>query len=329
MKILRATLFSLSIALASILALACPAFGYTSNTHNEFFEAMFFGDDYEPYVKTHIGRGDKEGKAILYLEEATYLCIDQYGPNGKKGDENKLRELRKYVGSEVPGRLSMINPAGTGLAHRTYTHQGWDHNYASDSYYAQTTDSEDHQEKWLRRKTILLGTTEKVFDFTFLPTALPFVNYDEKCQSLAAIMYYTHVLGDYIQDSNYDQFFNGTNGKKIPFAAAILPSDMDPDLFYEIEKHLDTLFANQAEGRTVYNDLRGEIDTLASKARKVAGSSSMSHEEAYELQHEYAEQLMAMLTGQSFDFSKKYDYANRINMLLMNEDYFRNVFVSL
>lgn len=321
------------VALLTALFLPSKALAFEGEDHNADLARMLFGDDGVTYASSHKNSCDEEGNAIVALEDAAYLCIDQYGgrgPGATKGN-GCIEYLRGYVwlGTGIPRNLSSINPAGTGMAHRSYTHQGWDHDYGADSAYASTKDSEDHAKKWDARRTILLNTVDRVFGFTFLSLGWP-SGHGEKCESFCALIYYVHVLGDYIEDSNYSQFYEGSNGQKIPFAVPN-PSDANPDIFWELDKHLEVLFGNQVAGRHVYASLNQELDTLASRARRLAGSrSTMSEDEAYAQGREQAIELMAILTGYDYELeTTSPEHANRIHELLMNEKWFTDAFPSL
>ena len=102
--------FLLVIILAIALAMPNVAFAHTGEEHNEELERMLFGDDGATFATTHKDRGDAEGRAIQALEDAAYLCIDQYGRTSRKGDAC-INRLRGYWVQGVPRHLSEINPA--------------------------------------------------------------------------------------------------------------------------------------------------------------------------------------------------------------------------
>ena len=326
---LRKILLCILFTATAIALLPGHAFAHSGSEHNQELERVLFGDNGVQYANAHKNangkEGDAEGKAIYALEDAAYLCIDQYGRRDEKG-ENCIAYLRRYVGVGIPQRLHQINPAATGPLHRSYTHQGWDHGYSQNSENGQTLDAREHPEKWAARKTILLNTADRVFSFTPLSMGW-LVGHSEKCDSFCALIYYTHVLGDYLEDKTYTQFFEGSNGLKIPFAVPN-PSDENPDIFWEIDKHLAVLFGEN--GGTLYRSLDQQLDTLANRARRLAGAKSgLTQEEAYAQGHEYAEELMALLTGyDNPSYSKSYGDATRIHMLLMREDWFTSAFPS-
>lgn len=303
----------LAFCLTLLLALMTPrqAIAHTGDEHNEELEKILF--DMDDFSKKH--KSNNEGKSVEALEAAAYLCIDQFGNQGM----NKVNVLIAYG---VPGargiKLADLNPTDRNLSartHRAYTHRGWE----ISSY-----PNKENQERFQTRKNILLGTTEKVFDFTLMPAWM--VGYDKKCDSFCAVVYYAHVLGDYLEDGNYQQFNGSGNGLKISFATPNA-GDSNPDIFSELKKHLAILFADQTNSRT-YKQLIVDLDTLAGKARTLAGQTGgINSDERYQEAHAYAEELMAILTGDNKG-SASYDYANRIHQLLMNEEFFTKAFPS-
>lgn len=305
------------VLLAAMMVLPTRALAHDTPEHNEEIESMLF--DNKSFSSDH--KGDEQGETIAALESATYLCIDHYGMNGRKataGNRN-LETLRSFGVRPIPA-LAEIHPdpnapkiPGEDNQHRSYTHRGWDYDYVG----------EDHAKKWDTRKHLMLNTAEKAFDFTLLPTWM--VGYDPKCDSFCALVYYTHILGDYLEDSSYYQFDGHSNGLKIPFAvsAGSLSAD-NPDLFSEIKKHLSVLFKDQRNSLT-YKQLLSDIDALAGKARSLKGSTGgINTDEKYQVAHEQAKELMAILGG-GYDY---YQYANRIHMLLKNEEFFVRAFPS-
>ena len=139
----------------------------------------------------------------------------------------------------LPASVSEIALPG-GPQHRQYTHRGWNDqiNYLFD---------EDQKERWLKRKEVLRNTVYKVFDYNQQPfwlSWLPFFH-DEKSEmkydSFCALVYYVHILGDYLEDSNYQQFNGNTNGRKVAFARSHADEE-NIDLFFELQIHLSKLF---------------------------------------------------------------------------------------
>ena len=202
--------------------------------------------------------------------------------------------------------------------HRRYTHRGWDdqENYLNDV----------NKEHWEKRKKVILRTSYKVFGYEPLPgllsaTPLGDKELEKKLNSFCALIYYVHVLGDYLEDDDYKKFNGKTNGEKIAFARPH-PGEDNVDMFYELTKHLETLFSDQKDTR-VYAQLIGDIKTLANKARNVVGSTGgINSDEKFEEAKLYVEELMDILSGSS-------KYANRVHMLLKNEEFFNKAFPDL
>ena len=305
----------LSITVAVLLAtvtIGHVAFAYERDDHDSQLEMVLFDDP--NFRRNHGGStGDEQGQAIRALENALYLCVDQSGGQGS----NYLAELRDYGRPfgvwGLPSSIDAINSTG-GRKHREYTHQGWKPRY-EDATVAS---------RWEERKRILLNTADRVFGFSFLPGWM--VGYDRKCDSFCALIYYIHLVGDYEHDENAAQHNGDTNGRMIPFAVAN-PSEDNPDIFWELEKHLAILFEDQSDS-TTYKQLMGDLNALARKARSIADVKGRISDDEYEEMHACVEELFAMLTGQDVGFENEFDYDNRIHRLLQGEEYFREAFPS-
>ena len=312
-KILRAVI----IAFATCLLLTSCVYAHQNAAeHYEELEAMLF--DNRQYVRTLNQQDEVEGKkyrAVRTLEWATTLCIDQFGDtNG-----TLLKGLKLYGVKGLPSDVSKINPdekAPVKLSarnHRQYTHQGWDHAYSEEK--------NGDLAKWGMRKKILLSSVEKTFDFSLLDGSLLFLDfgYSPKCNSFSAVLYYSHLLGDYLEDQNADQFNGTSNGKKIPFARTTAPGQ--PDIFSELMNHLDVMFSDQkAEGSREYSALMGDLRILAEEARSISGNGEGTiNEENYSVMHECVQKLMDMLTGEN-------GQTNYIHRMLMREKFFTDVF---
>ena len=138
------------------------------------------------------------------------------------------------------------------------------------------------------------------------------------CDSFSALVYYNHLLGDYLEDidpakGNIDKFNVTSNGHKIPFAS----NTSNPvDMFSEIEKHLAVLFADQVASSRVNDSLISDIDTLANKARRISGNSEGTiTTDDYNDMQACVQELMDILTGEN-------EHYNAVHELLMNESFF-------
>lgn len=301
-KLSRRSFISLSMVLLIELASPCMASAHDKNEHNKELELVLLGES--GYKIRH--QGDTPGRGIRAIEAAAYLCIDQF-----QGYGSEELDWLKGNGFDVLDSLEEINFTASGRNHREYTHCGWEMTY------------EDDKAHWSRRKKILLDTVEKVFNFKALPSWL--VGYDERCESFAALVYYIHVLGDFLEDDTLGKFEGESNGKKVKFARTF-PTDKNPDIFWEIERHLGTLLLGQNTSLT-YNSLMIDLKGLARRARKIARQRGDIEDSKFADAHECAEELMVLLSGHNnSDYSHDYSYKGRVHALLAKESYFNEVF---
>lgn len=311
----KANIFILFLVIMFSFETICVQAHQNAAEHYEELEAMLFNSrNFHESVE-----GDVR-KAVRILEYASTLCIDQFGGSNRI----LLDGLKKWGVKGIISNISEINPdesAPIKLSarnHRAYTHQGWDYNYIGEKY--------GDLANWPERKNILLASAERVFDFSALSGKWLFLDfgYSDKCDSFCALIYYNHLLGDYLEDINSDDGrnidrFNGTsNGDKIPFASdSLIPTD----IFSELEKHIAILFGDQADSR-VYDSLMSDLETLAGKARRIIGNGEGTvTEENYEDIRACVRELMDILTGED-------NHYNAIHELLGKEKFFKDVFPS-
>ncbi len=310
MKKIRSILIALIIM---IIVPVTPVQAHSANKHYEDLEMMLFNSG--NFSRTVFDEDKKVQDKILAIEYASTLCIDQMGD----GNAKELKWLRDYGVRGLPKDVSEINPekSKTKLSarnHREYTHQGWDKNYKE----LENGDLAN----WEVRKNILLASVKEAMDSKLFSKKWLFFDfgYSEKCDSFCALIYYNHILGDYMEDTsdekgNLGKFNGTTNGEKIPFAC----SDSNKiDLFSELENHIAKLFKDQKD-KTVYKNLIRSIQELAKKARNIADGEGKIKAEDYDEMKGYVSELMDILTGKN----NKY---NAIHELLMNESYFTKAF---
>lgn len=301
----------LSVLIIVILLPVMPVQAHDdAKEHYRELEMMLFNS--ENFSRT---ADEKVKEKIDIIERASTLCIDQMGDKNSKD----LDKLEEYGVRELPENVSEINPDKTKTQlsaknHRTYTHQGWDINYEKVK--------EGDLANWKARKNILLSSVDEVMDFGGISGKWLFFDfgYSKKCNSFSALIYYSHILGDYIEDTNDKDGnfgkFNGTsNGTKIPFACNA-PNSVD--MFSELEKHIENLFGDQ-EDTNVYKYLMKDIQTLARKARKISDDKGKIEAEDYDEMKGCVQELMDILTGRNGKY-------NAIHELLMNESYFTDAF---
>jgi len=144
--------------------------GYYANSHNHKLFPVLSGLAYIMYltVDSTMGR-ETELFAPTVYNALNYL-------NGHK-EELKI--------NNIPNVRDFLTPGGS--THGWYTHLGWDHVYDAD-----TTN------RWHIRQEILRDFLGKHFSF-FINTNTDIIK-PSKRDSLAALFYYVHILGDHESD---------------------------------------------------------------------------------------------------------------------------------
>lgn len=268
-----------------ILTVTVSGIAFEGDEHDEILEKILFGKivltSSERKVE-YFSNLYTERQSLRALELASFLTVDLYSATRRKGI-NTLPALRSYRIGGLPQNIEEII-YDDGPLHGRYSHLGWNHDYGGED-----------QVRWETRKKILLETTEKVFNFSFLPTRI--FGYDKRCDSFSALVYYIHIIADY--QAGEDHEIN-----LMPLAAKN-PNSKNPDVFYELIYHLRILFDD--EDSYTYGAMMGEIQELAESARKeLAMNGSIDTQQ-------YANELIDKLE-------------NNIYKLLRNEPFFKKVF---
>ncbi len=113
------------------------------------------------------------------LMDALYLCSEQADNSGA----DELKSLKSSKVSRLPS-IDTINVNSASLL--ACSHTAWEEEYLADA------------EAKNARKKILRNTVNKVFDFGLINN---WFNSDEgQCDSFAALLYYSHILADYLAD---------------------------------------------------------------------------------------------------------------------------------
>lgn len=274
---------------------AIPINAHDRQQHDFDLESVLFGKEnfttsQKPEVKN----------AAKALKCAAYLAIDQFNGNGAE-DLNFLKN--EYNVSGLP-KLSEIDFKGNNN-HRRYTHRGWDFPYGNSDV--------GH---WAERKRILLQTVDKEFDFEKSPNAVlghfnkKYLEYDKKCDSFCALIYYTHILGDYIGNKTYVQFRSN-----YPNQIELGGTNDEYSITAELLKYTERLFTDQKNTHK-YITLKNSLTTLDVKIRKIVQSNGgINTEEEYRQYTKYAEDLKDILT-------------HNIPNLLKEEEFFKKVYYS-
>lgn len=150
------------------------AFACDENQSNNRITELIFGDEASSYLN------DANVKTLL---NALYLCSEQSDNQG----QDKLDYLKKQKVKNL-SPLADINVRNNELL--ISSHISWESAWSSNSK-ARTN----------RRKT-LQNAVNKVFDFGFFSNL--FGSEKGKCNSFAALLYYFHILSDYLADDPQD-----------------------------------------------------------------------------------------------------------------------------
>lgn len=175
---------SILLALILLFSNTVPAYACDDNQSESRVSEILFGDDALQY------KYDENAQMLL---NAMYLCCEQADGQG----QDKIDYLKGEKVSKIP-TLSNINVKGGALIH--CSHIKWEAEYSP------------NKKIRTNRKKILQNTVNKVFKFgTF---NLIFGCGKGTSNSLSALIYYSHILSDYLADDPEDTEIN-LKGKTI------------------------------------------------------------------------------------------------------------------
>ncbi|NCD07257.1 MAG: hypothetical protein EOL97_14175 [Spirochaetia bacterium] len=196
-----------SITLINIIFSFSVIYAYSSAEHNSDLIYLFI-DGYRQ--SNEILNIDRQCKELQIISASVYFTLDYCDTLGNKV---KGERLSKYLFNNqiyVPNMdYDILTPGGN--THEKYTHMGWNYHNYTKSF------GDIYQSKWLKRKKILIAAVNLIFDFSIIDEqrslssvekelkknytqflTIEKLNYKigSKSDSLAAIFYYTHILGD-------------------------------------------------------------------------------------------------------------------------------------
>ena len=244
------------------------------------------------------GKNPKANDDITALKLASYLTIDQFGTVG----EDQFNDLKRFKMKGIPSKFSDIKyeytiPRGNSNkkveanTHRRYTHQGWKIQYGSS----------EANRFWEKRKTVLLGTVNTIFEFSKLPVV---IRPAKKCEYFCGIIYYVHILGDYDEAKSY---------KNLNLLAPLSGSNDGVDITSNLKEYIEFVFDDQSHSSD-YIELMNGIEKIEKRAKPIQQSNGqVNTDEEFAEYHKCAEDLLELL--------KKH-----MPVLLKNEDFFKNVF---
>ncbi|MBP3804398.1 MAG: DNA/RNA non-specific endonuclease [Oribacterium sp.] len=171
-------IFALSLAMILLFLNSSIVYACDENQSNFHVTEVIFGDEAVSY---------KSNENTKMLLNALYLCSVQSDNLG----QDKIDYLKfKKVGG-VPS-INDINIKNSAL--NECSHIGWDSEYTANKKVRSS------------RKKVLQNTVNKVFDFGLIDNL--FGSESGKCNSFAALLYYSHILSDYLADDPEDTEVN-------------------------------------------------------------------------------------------------------------------------
>ena len=268
-RVVKKAALALVLVLALILPHFTPACAYVEKNHNEFMEKVLFGDS-RPHNE----------EAIKMLESSSYLAIDLYNDHIHGKGTTALNYL---VSKSIHGLSADIKKIDfpSNQYHRKHTHKGWD--FIDYTGYPKDEDIAH----WKRRKDILLAVVNNVFNLRFLSGSWlgRDLGYDDRSNSISALIYYIHILGDHIYDK---EIGISSGGDIIMPLARNHPGNDNPDIIWELQKHLKTLF-DSPSNENVYKSMKSDMDVIREEA------SAFSDVTAGISSNAYAGELMDIL----------------------------------
>lgn len=158
------------LALVLIISIPAHAFACDESQTDTHIKEILFG---------HNASRLENDERVTMLLDAVYLCCEQADGRGQE----KLRFL-KGQGMYLLPSLSSLDIKSASLIE--CSHNSWTYKYQKE------------QEAQENRKTVLTRTVNKVFRFGRLNSWRG--TDDKKCESFAALLYYFHILADYVAD---------------------------------------------------------------------------------------------------------------------------------
>lgn len=229
---------------------------------------------------------------LVVLQWAVYFSVDCIAsPNSSTSDEKGLAILKRYGVEGVPERVSAFQYNGNKYAnqhHEHYTHRGWDLTYANDP-------NGDLSNWQTLRKPLLINAVRQVFlkgkrDFW---STVDFAGWfhqpktaltEQQVKSMAALIYYVHVLGDHC----YNTY--STSKDRIPLVRKT-EIESNPSLIYDLKKHLQILFSEQTSSSD-YRALVAKLDIIHSKIRNFLGNDDFPTPDNFDAYQNMANELM-------------------------------------
>ena len=158
------------LAIVLLFSLSSTAFACDERQTNTYITQILFG---------YSAQSKSSDEKVRMLLAALYLCSEQSDNSG----QDKIDFLKQHKVSGIPN-LASLNVDGSYLLE--CSHNTWEYEYIG------------AKKNQANRRNVLRNTVNKVFDFGFLNNR--FGSKRGKCDSFAAVLYYSHILSDYLAD---------------------------------------------------------------------------------------------------------------------------------
>ena len=168
-----------------LFSFSSTVFACDEKQTNTYATQVLFGDN---------ALSKENDENVKMLMSALYLCSEQTDNMG----QDKIDYLKGKRVSGVPA-LDDLKIKGSSLLE--CSHNNWEYVFAA------------AQKNQANRKKVLQNTVNKVFDFGFINNLVG--SKGGKCNSFAALLYYSHLLSDYLADDPPETEAN-VNGKLTP-----------------------------------------------------------------------------------------------------------------
>lgn len=287
-------LLSLFFAFIVLISVATSAFAESKDTqHDRDIEQVLFGPK---------GVSNNQ-EALILLQWAAYFTLDCIGKENLE-EQHYLDKLRSYGITVIPAKVADFhyqNNRFENQHHERCTHKGW-----GDNMYGKR--SEDIGNWVTVRKPMLISAFTRVLVTgqkewwesvdvlkLFSPKVDPTVG--KQCESLAAIVYYTHILGDHCYNTRT------TLPDRIPIVRNHI-SESNPDLLNELKIHLAILFQTQTSSEQ-YSSLIDGIDKIRDQWMVNVGTYDVANDEQYTAYQREGMKLMTVLKTKIYQLLKE------------------------
>lgn len=224
----RLGLIFLSVVLFLSSSFSC--FACDNERTNIYVSKVLFGKDAYNY---------ENNQKLEQLESALFLCSEQ----ANKAGQDRLNLLKKAKVGSLP-TLDELNIQELSLYE--CSHNSWN------------TESKENEEAQAERKNVLRQTVVKVFDFGWINEK--FRSKSGQIDAFAALLYYTHILADYLADDPEDTELS-VKGVEVPAYTG--------EAVYELNGGTPKFSSKQKKATESYKEY-SDLDSLGRAGRGIS-----------------------------------------------------------